>query len=266
MKIRILSAIVMLGILIPIFLQGGILYDITILGIGLCGMKEFLDIRQGKKAIPDFMKFLSYILFTLITLVNVTNHELVFSIDFRVIAALFISMLLPVIYYHNRELFSVNDAFYLIGGIFFLGVSFNLLIILRNINLQYIIYLFLITIMTDTYALFGGMLIGKNKLLESISPNKTIEGMIVGTLVGTFIASTYYLVVVDTSSVFYVVILMTFFLSILGQFGDLVFSAIKRYFKKKDFSNLIPGHGGILDRLDSILFVILGFMFFVTII
>ena len=64
----------------------------------------------------------------------------------------------------------------------------------------------------------------------------------------------------------YVIILMTMFLSILGQFGDLFFSAIKRYYGKKDFSNIMPGHGGILDRLDSIIFVILGFMFFITII
>ena len=59
---------------------------------------------------------------------------------------------------------------------------------------------------------------------------------------------------------------MSLFLSILGQYGDLVFSAIKRYYGKKDFSNIMPGHGGILDRFDSIIFVILGFMFFITLI
>ena len=64
----------------------------------------------------------------------------------------------------------------------------------------------------------------------------------------------------------YVIILMTLFLSILGQFGDLVFSSIKRYFGKKDFSNIMPGHGGILDRFDSIIFVLLGFMFFIPLI
>ena len=63
-----------------------------------------------------------------------------------------------------------------------------------------------------------------------------------------------------------IVILMSLFLSILGQYGDLVFSAIKRYYGKKDFSNIMPGHGGILDRFDSIIFVILGFMFFITLI
>jgi phosphatidate cytidylyltransferase len=59
---------------------------------------------------------------------------------------------------------------------------------------------------------------------------------------------------------------VTLFLSVLGQLGDLTFSAIKRYFGKKDFSNIMPGHGGILDRLDSSIFVLLGFLFFTSII
>ena len=59
---------------------------------------------------------------------------------------------------------------------------------------------------------------------------------------------------------------MTLFLSIIGQFGDFIFSAIKRKFKIKDFSNIMPGHGGVLDRLDSIIFVLLAFTFFIELI
>lgn len=266
MKIRIISAIVILAILSPIFIQGGMLFNLTMWIIGLLGLKEFLDIRGSKKALPEFMKLISYILFTLITLVNMTNQELIFSIDFRVITGLFISMLLPVTLYHDSKKYSINDAFYLIGGIFFLGVSFNLLIVLRNIELNLLLYLFTITIMTDTYAYIGGLLVGKHPLLTSISPKKTIEGMLLGTLFGTFIACVFYHIVVNPNLSLMVVIVMTLFLSILGQFGDLAFSAIKRYFGKKDFSNMIPGHGGILDRLDSIIFVVLGFIFFIAII
>lgn len=266
MKARVISAIIMLGILVPIFMMGGIIFNLTIWLIGLFGLKEYLAIKGTRKVLPDFIKFICYILFSLIVLINVTSKELIFSIDFRVISALFISLLLPVTLYHERTKYSVNDAFYLIGGIFFLGVSFNLIVVLRNIDFNIIVYLFLITILTDTYAFLGGLLVGKHKLLESISPKKTIEGMAIGTFFGTLIAATFYHVVINPILPIYIVVLMTLFLSILGQFGDLVFSSIKRYFGAKDFSNLIPGHGGILDRLDSIIFVVLGFMFFIAII
>ncbi len=266
MKSRVISALVMFLVLVPIFFNGGPFYNITILLIGLLGIHEYLNIREEKKAIPDFMKFVAYIMFTIIVLANISNQNTVYSIDFKVISALFISMLLPVTLYHDRNIYSINDAFYLMGGVFFLGVSFNLFIVLRNISLYYLVYLFLITIITDSYAYFGGMLVGKTKLLESVSPKKTVEGTVIGSLVGTFIAAYFFHLVVNPELSMFVVIIMTLFLSILGQFGDLVFSFIKRYFGKKDFSNMIPGHGGILDRCDSIIFVILGFMFFISII
>ena len=100
--------------------------------------------------------------------------------------------------------------------------------------------------MTDTFALFTGMFIGKNKLAPSISPKKTIEGFIGGALMGTFIATSFYVTVINQSMPL--------------QLGDLVFSFVKREYGKKDFSNLIPGHGGILDRFDSLIFVVLAFI------
>ena len=75
----------------------------------------------------------------------------------------------------------------------------------------------------------------------------------------------FYYTCVDPEVSKKLLVIVTLFLSLMGQFGDLVFSAIKRYFGKKDFSNLIPGHGGVLDRLDSMIFVMLSFMFFVNI-
>ena len=265
MKQRVISAIVALLILVPIFLMGGFIYDATIVILSLLGLREFLKVKKKKKELPSFIQFISYIMLSLIVVSGVNSQEMIFSIDFRIISGLLVVFLLPTILYHDRSLYSINDAFYLIGGVFFLGVSFSLLIIIRNISLNYIIYLFLISIMTDTYAYIVGRLIGSHKLLESISPNKTWEGMIAGTFFGVFIPTLYYVTAIDMNASYLFIIVMTLFLSILGQFGDLVFSAIKRYFKTKDFSNIMPGHGGILDRFDSIIFVILGFIFFITI-
>jgi len=265
MKERVISAIVALLIFIPIFLIGGTIYNLAMIILSLLALKEFLKARESKKELPNFINFISYIVLTLIVISGINVKDMMLTIDFRTVSALLLVFLIPAVLYHDRSLYSITDAFYLIGGIFFLGVSFSLLITLRNIGLNLIIYLFIITIMTDTYAYIIGSLIGRHKLLKDISPNKTLEGMIAGTMFGTLIATSYYIAVIDPNINTWLVAFVTFFLSILGQFGDLVFSAIKRYFNIKDFSNIMPGHGGILDRLDSIIFVILGYIFFVSI-
>lgn len=266
MKKRIISAIILLAIVIPLIQVGGVAFNVGVYIVSIACLKEFLDIKSSRKEVPIFIQLIAYIFMTLIVLVDVRTRSMLFTLDYRILSALFMSFLIPTVFYHERKKYSVTDAFYMIGGLLFLSISMSLLIIIRNISLHVFIYLVLIPIITDTYAYISGNLIGKNKLLEDISPNKTVEGMIVGTLVSVFVSSIYYHTVVDPvfSKLFLVFICL--FLSIVGQLGDLVFSAIKRYFGKKDFSNIIPGHGGVLDRLDSIIFVALGFIFFIGII
>lgn len=266
MKQRVISAIIAFLIFIPIFLKGGMLFNLAIYGVSMIALWEFLNIKNIRKEIPSFITFISYIIMTLFVLANTSSQDLIYSIDYRVVVGLFLVFLVPVVLYHDRSQYSIVDAFYLIGGIFFLGTSFSLLITLRNISLEIIIFLFTVTIMTDTYAYLVGRWVGKTKLLESLSPKKTLEGMIGGTVAGVFVGTVFYHTVIDPELPIYIIIFITTFLSILGQLGDLFFSAIKRYYGKKDFSNIMPGHGGILDRLDSIIFVILGFMFFISII
>ena len=265
MKIRVISAIVALAIVIPLILTGGMAYNVGVYIISMLALKEFLDIKIVKKQLPIFIQLIAYIFMTLIMLVDENISSSVFSLDYRILSALFMAFLIPTVLYHEREKYSVNDAFYLIGGIVFLSISMSLLILVRNVSLNLLIFLLLIPMITDTFAYITGCLIGRHKLLEKISPKKTIEGMIGGTIMGVFISAMFYHTVINPEfSKIYLLMICTF-LSILGQYGDLVFSAIKRYFGKKDFSNLMPGHGGILDRLDSIIFVLLGFMFFINI-
>ena len=111
---------------------------------------------------------------------------------------------------------------------------------------------------SDTFAYFIGRRFGKNKLCPTISPNKTVEGSI-GGIIGVIIS---YVVLTIVGNVYFnfhmnVVywVLIAIVASIVGQMGDLTASAIKRYCGIKDFGNLIPGHGGILDRFDSLIFV-----------
>ena len=104
------------------------------------------------------------------------------------------------------------------------------------------------------------MFIGKHKLCPTISPNKTIEGSVGGSLMGTFVGVAFYVTVINSSVSIVYIALVTMLLSIVGQCGDLVFSNIKRYFDEKDFGNLIPGHGGVLDRLDSFIFIVIAYI------
>ncbi len=266
MKTRVISALIAMLIFIPILIIGGHVFSFSVYVLSLIGLYEFIKIKDEKKEIPSFIKFISYILLSLMILFNSTKTGMQFSIDYRILCGLFILYLIPTVLYHDRKIYSVNDAFYMIGGVIFISVALSLIIIVRNQSLMLLIYLLLISIITDTYAYITGILIGRHKLIEEISPKKTWEGTIGGTIIGVFISVLFYHNFVDAQLPIYILIIISLFLSILGQFGDLVFSAIKRYFGKKDFSNIMPGHGGILDRLDSILFIILGFMFFISII
>jgi len=266
MKQRIISALIALIILIPIIIVGGDIFNIAVYIIALLGLKEFMDIKETKKEIPLFIKFIAVVFYTLIILYNFGGEVLTLSMDYRMIAGLFLAFLLPTVLYHDNSKYSINDAFYLMGGIFFLSLSMILLINIRNMSLNKLIYLILITTVTDTFAYITGMLIGKHKLLENISPKKTWEGTIGGTIFGIFVSTVFYVTVINPQVNLIKIIMVSGFLSLVGQLGDLVFSAIKRYYGKKDFSNIMPGHGGILDRMDSIIFVLLGFMFFITII
>ncbi|WP_342255686.1 phosphatidate cytidylyltransferase [Spiroplasma endosymbiont of Poecilobothrus nobilitatus] len=132
-----------------------------------------------------------------------------------------------------------------------------------------VVLLALIIILTDTFAFVGGVTYGKHKLAPTISPNKTWEGAVTGTILAAGIAITYAILMfhfvtsnhwvfnffsndnVQNVMRYVIYVLLAFVLSILSQLGDLSFSWIKRRYNIKDFSNLLPGHGGILDRLDS---------------
>ncbi len=266
MKTRIIGAAILLIVFVPLLLLGGLPYSIFMCLLSLFGLHELLRMKRSKNnKVPFMIELFAYIIVGFLTLNNYDLVNLSYVMDYRLIAALVLVFLTPLVFVNDVEKYGVNDALYLIGSTLFIGLSFNMLILVRNYSLNYIFYLFLITTMSDTFAYLIGMNIGKHKLAPKISPKKTIEGTIGGTIMGTFIATMFFVKVVESPLNLGVVIFMTVTLSLLGQIGDLVFSFIKREYAKKDFSNLIPGHGGILDRLDSIIFAVLGFLLFLVV-
>ena len=266
MKKRVISIIIMLLIFIPLFITGGKLFTGLMTLIALLGMHELLNIKETDNKISLVMKVYSYILLVFVTLNNIDKIDFQYTMDYKMISLIILMFIIPMIFINDNKKYNIGDALYLMGSTLLLGFSFNLIIMIRNYDINYLIYLLLVSTITDTFAFITGKLIGKNKLCPNISPGKTVEGMIVGTIMGIFIASSFYHVFMNPSYSLVVLILITGVLSIVGQLGDLVFSMIKRYYKKKDFSNLIPGHGGILDRFDSLIFIVLAFVLIIGII
>lgn len=257
MKVRVISAIVAFAILIPIICLGGYPYAIVMGILSILAYKEVLDLKKSHNKIPNLIKIIGMVVLLYLILGNYGIYSLSYSISYSRILLPVILMLIPTIFYDKKK-YSTSDAFYMIGSIFLLGLIFNLLIVLRNINVYLLVYLLSIAVLTDTFAFAIGCLIGKHKLLPSVSPKKTWEGALAGLIGGTAISLIIYINLVGDFSI--KLLFITLALSIIGQIGDLVYSRIKRENEIKDFSNIVPGHGGILDRIDSLSFTIFAYV------
>ncbi len=176
---------------------------------------------------------------------------------FVLVLYLMLLMICSIIWHERIKFYDVSSSlFTLIYAVLFL---FHLTFI-RSMEHGVILVLFPIigAWMPDTFAFFTGKFFGKHKLIPSVSPNKTIEGA-VGAIFGSVVSMFVYGLIVEwyfRLSVHYdAVLLLSLLCGVVAQLGDLAASVIKRDYKTKDFGNLIPGHGGILDRIDSLIFV-----------
>ena len=136
-------------------------------------------------------------------------------------------------------------------------IDWHYLLEIESYNLWFLGFIFIAAYITDLFAFLIGSRFGKHKLCERISPKKSIEGAIGGWLFG-FLSSLIYAICLkffNFEPSFIIICSIT--MPIMSQIGDLTFSLIKRFYGIKDYSRLIPGHGGLLDRLDSVFFVLL---------
>lgn len=219
---------------------------------------EILDLPKSHSNIPNAVKVLGIasIFFLILTGTKADIFNLTISVP-KLLLPL-VLLIFPTIFYTSKD-YSTKDAFYLLGNIYLISTILNLLVLIRNYDIYLLIYLLSIPIFNDIFAYSVGSLIGKHKLALEISPKKSWEGAIAGLIGGSLIA-----LIIFNNLVFSInylpVIPLTLLLSIIGQMGDLIFSRIKRENEIKDFSDLMPGHGGIMDRIDSIAFVVIVFI------
>ena len=244
---RYIGAAMIAPFIVFILLGGVWLKGFTIV-LSVCGLYEFYKALKQKEFNP--IPIIGYILLAVFYLIG-NNFEYLTYLN---VLATIVLLIIPVI---NLK-YTFIDASITLIGFLYVGVLFSFIpLVNAKVGGQFLVWLIFIGSWgADTLAYYSGKYLGKKKLCPDVSPKKTIAGAI-GGLLGSTIGCGIFGIVVAS----YVpeVQIIHFFLigalcGIMGQFGDLVASSVKRYVGIKDYSNLIPGHGGVLDRFDSILF------------
>ena len=259
MVVRIISSLVLFPILFYFVYCGGILLKIGTIFVSLIGMYEFYK-AICKKIQP--IHYLGFVVTVVYLLLLDTPLFQISDLIFEVF--LFTSLIFMVFNYKKINIYDVALTFF---GVCYIPLMFSTVYLIRELNYgAYTVWLpFICAWACDTGSYFTGITCGKHKLTPELSPKKTIEGAIGGILFSAVFCIIYALFIsnkqVGVEHIFdnKNVMLVSFFIlgvvgAIFAQFGDLTASATKRKFNIKDYGNLIPGHGGILDRFDSVIF------------
>ena len=252
LKQRVITAIVALIIFIPIILLGGPFIEIAALVLAGVAMSEVLIMKKILLVSPEAILSILGTLFLvapkgwLQDLPSQINTPAVFM-------AFAIALMIRTVFSKNR--FNFDDAGILALTMLYIGVGFNLFVQARTVGLGMILYQLLTVWCTDSGAYLVGRKLGKRKLAPQISPNKTWEGSIGGTVVAVIVGIIFSMLGAINHGIA-ATILFSLVLSIAGQMGDLIESALKRFYGVKDSGKILPGHGGILDRFDSLLLVL----------
>ena len=255
MKTRIISGLVMAPILIILIVLGGVFLQIAIGLASVIGMKEFyMAFSKEEKGIHGigYIFAVGYVVFI---------HQIM---DVKGLFPLFVTvfllaLLLSMVFGHRK--FSIQDVLVTFWGLFYVCFLFSTIFLIREYRggSMFVWLPFLIAFGCDTGAYFVGVTWGKHKLIPDLSPKKTIEGAVGGVVTATILTVIFALIigkqpVLEGVNIVLLCGLTGFLGSMLSQIGDLAASAAKRHTGIKDYGTLIPGHGGILDRFDSVLF------------
>ena len=261
MKKRTRTAILGLLLFIPFMAVGGWPMTAFILVVATLSLWEFLRMMKIRRF--SFEGILAFLMMLSIYLPR--SGSLGIAWPLQPIDAFYVGVigLFVLMVYFPQKLTFLKLCTLSIASLY-VGIGYHYLIMTRDLGLPILLYIMGIIWVNDSCAYITGIKWGKNKLAPKISPNKTIEGALGG--IGGALVFTCLLeyIAFKGSLSFLQAILLTVILSLCGQFGDLIESSIKRHFSVKDSGNLLPGHGGLLDRFDSMLVVLPVFHYFLA--
>lgn len=259
MKTRVISGVIIAIVLAAVLIPGGYVLSATLFAVSCISFFELTRAtgvhEQGKRC--NSIEICGYI--------SILVHyvQMMVARDYRyyIFSVMFAFFLIMVCYVVSFPRYTSVQAMTTFFCFVYAPVNMSFVYLLRI--RQYGIYLAWIPFIAwvcDTCAYFAGRALGKHKLVPVLSPKKTVEGAIGGVLgsmaVGCIFGYLLYVNEIHNVSVFYIMLIVTFVGSIISQVGDLLASGIKRNHNIKDYGALIPGHGGIMDRFDSVIFVI----------
>lgn len=249
-KTRLLSGILLVILALLTIISGGDILFATILIISLIGMTELYKILQINNKPLGFIGYAAAVLY--FTIIRMGRADMVMLL---VIGFLIAIMAMYVFTYPAYRSEHIMLAFF---GLFYVGVMLSYVYQTRMLEQgAFLVWLiFLCSWGCDTSAYCVGVLIGKHKLAPVLSPKKSIEGAVGGVAGAALLGAVYalainYFAAVDANILHYAVICAVG--AVISQIGDLAASGIKRNHDIKDYGTLIPGHGGILDRFDSVI-------------
>ena len=254
---RILSGIILFPIFAIILIFGNkYVVDIFISIVAMMSLHEFYKAFKGK---ANPIQWMGYLTALLICIIHLIPGEYVLPAITLIILFNILALFTQVVVTSMKR--NIEDIAISLFGVCYI-VFFLMFAPLIRDSLEdgriLIWYVFFVAWGTDIFAYFIGKKFGKHKFTE-ISPNKSIEGCIAG-LCGSIIMCMIYTLVCNSIwnlNINYLYIFgISIFLSVISQIGDLAASSVKRHCEIKDFSNLIPGHGGLLDRIDSVIFIL----------
>ncbi len=244
-------------VILFLVLSNKYLIDIAFAIIALIAMREYTKCVSHKAKVISWIGYLSAIS---ISLLHIIPIQIVTTIAIFGLPTLIMTLFLHVIISNMKITFedisyTLIGILYIIGFVIFLPLIYGIEgEVSGKILIWYIIFS---TWGTDVFAYLIGKYFGKHKF-SKVSPNKTIEGCVAGTISAIIFCLVYTFFINKYSNLeisYITVLIISTVLSIIGQIGDFSASVVKRHFEIKDFSDLFPGHGGMIDRIDSVMYI-----------